>query len=366
MTMSTNIDQKNLRTHYTLKTLVGYNKGEKRAGRWDDVPAHVQAASLSALQAEQPEEAPPVWAENPAAVAFCGKSAVYTADVPIAGPGSNLHTDAETASELRALVRREVAKRTAAGQAPDMKINGAEPLRILSALVGVADGAICPEVTVSRSNAPVVSFTYGGSSPAEDAAILAETSEAQAVTVKAEDGTNVPVLRPTGDTMRVALAWNKVQRALSCWYADDRGQVDLTTMSKATKLVLSRKGDKVWVERVIDLATLARGLAVLGMQESGKAPAVGVTAAVVRIPVTKKSDIESDGYEAAVSRRLLVSTTKAARAATIILGGKTTETMEDQRAFETGEYARQKMQSRGEHDLVKGTTENAEDNFGAL
>ena len=56
MTMSTNIDQKNLRTHYTLKTLVGYNKGEKRAGRWDDVPAHVQTASLAALQTEESEQ----------------------------------------------------------------------------------------------------------------------------------------------------------------------------------------------------------------------------------------------------------------------------------------------------------------------
>jgi len=389
------IDKQAIRTHFkTLATLreavsVSDHKLPVSVIRWDAIPVPVlvvasaimngmDVTSTVEVEVEESEveesEVKPIWADDATATTFAGSYAVYTADVAIVGRGVSLMTNDDDVTALRSMVRSEVKRQRATGKTVDMResasgalLDGAEVARLLGGLLGVASGVKAPEATVSRSQAPVVAPTYGGATRAEDLEMIAADKNVEAVVVRDAAGERYGLLRPTGETVRHALSWRKVQSALSIYYSDDRVKPDLTSMSRATQLVLScdSKGNTV-VEKVISMETLARGLATIGVQDAGAKPAQGVKPALLRVPVTSKSEIEEKGYEIAVANRLALATVKAQHAALLVLGGKPTTTMSDARSWETGEMARLMMASRGEDALIEGARDNAQDNFNAL
>ena len=354
--MSPTIDtQSVLRNHYTLKTLVGYGEDEKRAIRWDNVPAHVATASLAALQTEESEqESEPVG--NPAAewTAPVGKvhfsaGAVYGSDAASSGTGSALGSDvtehvATLLGEVKAAYVRNCERTSDPADLVDMLtttskgkvrlLTGSAVKRFLSALLGSAPGASAPKVVMLRENAPIYQPWYGGETRAADAALL-DGDNAVARTVADADGSRKPVFRPNGKTMEVAIPVANFIKACQQYYADSRDKsVDYKPVRDAAKgqmvLMPNKSGEGVVLVPAITLTQMASQIARMGINNAsvrGKAvirlPDCAEAAAEGRTPTQAERD-ERDAYAAA----------RAADAATLATGGKLSKSSANIRVIE--------------------------------
>ena len=354
--MSPTIDtQTVLRKNYTLSTLVGYGKNEKRASFWKDVPAHVATTSLAALQTEESEqESEPVG--NPAAewTTPVGKvhfsaGAVFASDAASSGSGTALGSDVtgyvqallaaikdahyrncERADDPADLV--DMLTTTSKGKV--RLLTGSAVKRFLSALLGSAPGASAPKVVQLREDAPIYQPWYGGETREADAALL-DGDEAVARTVADADGARRTVFRPNGKTMTVAIPVANFIKACQQYYADSRSKsVDYKPVRDAAKgqmvLMPNKSGEGVVLVPCITINQMASQIARMGINNAsvrGKAvirlPDCAEAVANGRTPTQAERD-ERDAYAAA----------RAADAATLATGGKLSKSSANIRVIE--------------------------------
>jgi hypothetical protein len=352
--MSPTIDTDLLRKNYTLSTLVGYGKNEKRASFWKNVPAHVATASLAALQTEESEQEsetgnPAAEWTTPVGKVHFSAGAVYASDAASSGTGTALGSDVDAhvatlLSEVKAAYVRNCERATDPEDLVDMLtttsrgkvrlLTGSAVKRFLAALLGSANGAEAPKVVMLRSNAPVYQPWFGGETRAADAALL-DGDNAVARTVADADGSRRTVYRPNGKTLDVAIPVANFIKACQQYYADSRSKsVDYKPVRDAAKgqmvLMPSKNGEGVVLVPCITINQMASQLARMGINNAsvrGKAvirlPDCAEAAAEGRTPTQAERD-ERDAYAAA----------RAADAATLATGGKLSKSSTNIRVIE--------------------------------